>query len=334
MLFQHNLSKLWLLWELVALSEPIVVYCPMDLAKATAAVFWLTALIRPLRFGGDYRPYLHIHSHNFASIVNNNAPRQGYIIGCTSPLLFSACRHWPHVLTIHDSSSPAQGNLFGTTSKLQGSHSFREAQNGQSGLYSERKRTIKRDDEVLRLVQDRVRAGDCKPSSSMCFDLTDSLAVLQADAILIRHFSHLSQSLLVPLNRYFATLHPHAKPGAKPIPSLPFSNEDFVQSIKTYDTPLKFRRPRMPGSSSAAPHAAISLYQRFVSSPNFAEWLRVRLIDSDEALRSRYLTNLETMNVPDWAKGRTTREVNGLLRQVEAEISTLVSCLPCFLCQV
>lgn len=164
------------------------------------------------------------------------------------------------------------------------------------------------------------------PHQAILLALT-SLAVLQADAILIRHFSHLSQSLLVPLNRYFATLHPHARPGDKPIPSLPFSNEDFVQSIKTYDTPLKFRRPRMPGSSSAAPHAAISLYHRFASSPNFAEWLRIRLIDSDEALRSRYLSNLETMNLSEWAKGRNGREVNGLLRQVEAEISTLVSAL-------
>lgn len=107
------------------------------------------------------RPYLNIHSSDFAEKINNNRPRQGYIIGCTSPLLFSACRHWPHVLTMHNDTSSSQGNVFGTTSKAQSSHSFREAQGGQSGLFSERKRTIKRNDEVLKLAQDRVKAGDC-----------------------------------------------------------------------------------------------------------------------------------------------------------------------------
>jgi len=55
MLFQENLPKLWLLWELAVLSEPILVYCPGDLAKCTEAVYWLTSLIKPITFGGDFR---------------------------------------------------------------------------------------------------------------------------------------------------------------------------------------------------------------------------------------------------------------------------------------
>lgn len=74
------------------------------------------------------------------------------------------------MLTLYNEASPtSSGHVFGNVSRSQSSHSFREACSGPSGLYSEKKRTIKRDDDVLRAAQERVKAGDCRLQIQMSF---------------------------------------------------------------------------------------------------------------------------------------------------------------------
>ena len=95
---------------------------------------------------------------------------------------------------------------------MQGSQAFKEAQESSGGVFSERKRVIHRDSVVLKAAQDRVKAGDCTCLSSMKVVADGFLPSDQAaDAILIRHFSALSEKFAVPLNRYFASLQPLAK---------------------------------------------------------------------------------------------------------------------------
>lgn len=47
-LFAHLLPKLWSLWEVLVLSEPVVLFakCPRD---ASLAVWWLMELLKPVR---------------------------------------------------------------------------------------------------------------------------------------------------------------------------------------------------------------------------------------------------------------------------------------------
>lgn len=56
----HDLvSQLWLIWELVVLAEPILVYST-DPRRASEVVQWLVTIIRPLPFAGDWRPFFHM----------------------------------------------------------------------------------------------------------------------------------------------------------------------------------------------------------------------------------------------------------------------------------
>lgn len=53
---------------------------------------------------GDFRPYFTIHDKDHAALVNQNAPQAGLLLGVTNPFYDGACKHWPHQLSLGDSS--------------------------------------------------------------------------------------------------------------------------------------------------------------------------------------------------------------------------------------
>jgi len=64
-----SLSRLLLLWELVLLGEPILIFSADPRAGADL-VTHLRNLIRPVLFAGDERPYLHIHDIDFSKVAS------------------------------------------------------------------------------------------------------------------------------------------------------------------------------------------------------------------------------------------------------------------------
>jgi hypothetical protein len=44
-------------------------------------------MLRPIPPVGDFRPYLHIHDHDFSLLVNSNKPQAGVVVGVTVRLL-------------------------------------------------------------------------------------------------------------------------------------------------------------------------------------------------------------------------------------------------------
>ena len=58
-LLRELISQLWLIWELVVLAEPILVYST-DPKRASEIIQWLATIIRPLPFAGDWRPFFHM----------------------------------------------------------------------------------------------------------------------------------------------------------------------------------------------------------------------------------------------------------------------------------
>lgn len=62
--FYSVVQKLWLLWELVLIGEPLLVMSPSP-PQCSDAVLGLVSLISPLRYCGDYRPYFTIHDSDF-----------------------------------------------------------------------------------------------------------------------------------------------------------------------------------------------------------------------------------------------------------------------------
>lgn len=131
-------------------------------------------------FSGSHSPDR--HTPDFAQMLNNNKvscismcstsrapiciyqPRPGIILGSTNPIVLSAARHYPHILRVSPplrSDEPVQG-VFGTLSRTTATgSSFKDAQSSSHGVFSQRKRHVKKDTVALKLAEERVRAGDC-----------------------------------------------------------------------------------------------------------------------------------------------------------------------------
>ena len=70
-LFKPHLDQLWSCWELMVTGQPICVLSDSPSASSQM-VNGLVELMKPVPFGGDYRPYFTIQDTDFSSLVNKN----------------------------------------------------------------------------------------------------------------------------------------------------------------------------------------------------------------------------------------------------------------------
>ena len=57
----------------------------------------LVELIKPIPFGGDFRPYFTIQDKDNSRFKSKIIPN-GVIMGVTNPLFQQLLGHWPHIL--------------------------------------------------------------------------------------------------------------------------------------------------------------------------------------------------------------------------------------------
>lgn len=95
-------DRIWALWELVALGEPLAVMAPTP-SQASAAVLAIISLIHPLPFVGDWRPYFCIQDHDYERLADadsiDEALPNGAVFGLTSTHVLDTLK-FNHVLSI------------------------------------------------------------------------------------------------------------------------------------------------------------------------------------------------------------------------------------------
>ena len=69
--FLDVIDHLWTIWELVLLGESLVVMGKSQ-ASVSEAVWWLSQIIRPIPYSGDFRPYFTIQDADFHKFINMN----------------------------------------------------------------------------------------------------------------------------------------------------------------------------------------------------------------------------------------------------------------------
>ncbi|KAH9926820.1 hypothetical protein B0H21DRAFT_700727 [Amylocystis lapponica] len=262
-LFEASLTHLWSLWECLVLCEPLLIFAPSP-AMTSQAVWWLRDLLKcaidPL--AGDFRPFFTIHDADHGALVNARAPSAGLLLGVTNPFFERACKHWPHVLSL-GRDPPTK------TSKSNGIKDLASMPGPPPGWTTRtHKRYTSRDRTLLKQLQDA-----CGGPESARQD---------ASAALHRHFSARTAALLVPLQRYLQTLiptpseaHAHAKsappsvasfaaaPGNGALRMRPFSERDFLASLKMHGAPLPFK----------STGRAREFYARWLRTPAFGRWI-------------------------------------------------------------
>ncbi|PLW54862.1 hypothetical protein PCANC_05710 [Puccinia coronata f. sp. avenae] len=245
-----SISSLWLLWEILILAEPLVVFgATPDIVSNT--VLHLKNLIRPIPFHANWRPYITIHDPDFGLLFGRNKARAVGLIGATNPIILTSTHAWPNVLSLSH-----QGASF----------------NHHIGLLTDHKRVLHKNKAVVKQLL-------------MCLERKD---YHHADIVISRHFSVLTEQFLQPLQRYFTTLLPTAE-GTSTAPQRTgsFNSEVFLKSLKEHTTALEFRSRLMAGFTATSVSVP-GFYTAFLRSPNFSAWLHRQLVLGNRAVRDRF----------------------------------------------
>ncbi|KAJ3039424.1 Protein dennd6a [Rhizophlyctis rosea] len=344
-LFARSLEMLWTCWELMVIGEPILVVG--ESPKGCSDVVWsLIELIKPIPYGGDFRPYFTIQDSDFKGIGNRiRPPPSATVLGATNPVFTKVLEHWPHVAKVGragNGSCPAVGHAgvsqsgsaqssprtsqerpqsqspvpsmsnmksilsFGKSPKME------RAGSGSNADLAGRERTEAFIESIATkhkpfLMKDKKLIKEVVESSIR------GKAAPVLDNMLRRHFMDLTERFLQPLTRHYDGCvigNPMQIPEMKP-----FQQDSFLKTIEQ-------TAPNLPVPSR---RSISDLYRQFLKSPNFAAWLQHRTSEVYREWRRRYLDVLCESDMEGWAKGRMERggevEVVDLLLRIRDELT-------------
>ncbi|EGF77400.1 hypothetical protein BATDEDRAFT_91628 [Batrachochytrium dendrobatidis JAM81] len=283
-LFEKSVSSLWVCWELMVLSEPIMVIG--DVPKSCSEMVWaLVELIKPIPFGGDFRPYFTIQDTDFPRLINRNRPPpSGTVLGVTNRMFQTALEFWPHTIRVAKPQSSTPSKSYSGL----GSTNLAFNNNGRFLM-----------DATIESVSVKHRPFLSK-DKKLIKDLTDAAingqSVEYLDNLIRRHFMELTDRFLHPMSRYFESLiignssqmtlsHLRSRPEIKP-----FRQNTFLQQIEqsTPTFPVAAKRP-IP-----------ELYRQFLKSPNFATWLQHRTSEVGREWQNKYFDVLCYSDIAAW----------------------------------
>ncbi|VDM42936.1 unnamed protein product [Toxocara canis] len=192
-------------------SFPIVVIAPSP-SVCSSLVQSLISLIWPLRYFNDHRPFFTIHDSEFREYTSKMHPPPNVILGVTNPFFTKTLQHWPHIVRVGDASSRHVVNAERT---------FRKTWDGRTldtkpGLYTQYKPFLSRDKTLMKKLLKRERPDSVQ------------------SAILRRHMLELTQSFMIPLERYLSSLMPLQKQMSpfKAVPQArPFIVDEFLLGL-------------------------------------------------------------------------------------------------------
>ncbi|XP_062553267.1 protein DENND6A [Armigeres subalbatus] len=324
---QFFLPHIHLLWELILTGEPIVV-CGASPTDCSHMVQSLMSLISPLSYCAESRPYFTIHDTEFKEFTQNKNGHPSIILGVTNPFFAKTLQHWPHMIRLQDSTetilqqkqkqtvTPAGTVTPTNTSSSSDSKLSKIKQitnkllESSPGVYTQYKPFISKDKAFIKKIILGIKTE--RPPSVQ-------------SALLRRHFLELTQSFMIPLERYLASLMPLQKDispfKSAPLPN-PFKQEDFLSTLDGNGPHLT---PTCKGDWEG-------LYKRFFSSPNFKGWYESRLFELQQTLQALHMQTLSESNLSEWVKGKHEVEIVDMILRLKQKLqlcsSTQMAALP------
>uniref|UniRef100_A0AAQ5ZJW0 UDENN domain-containing protein n=1 Tax=Amphiprion ocellaris TaxID=80972 RepID=A0AAQ5ZJW0_AMPOC len=255
--FQSVLIHLQMLWELMLLGEPVVVMAPSP-TVSSETVLALVSSISPMKFCCDFRPYFTIHDSEFREYTTRTQAPPNVVLGVTNPYFIKTFQNWPHIVRL-----------------------------GEIRMTGDLPKQVK----VKKLS--KLKTLDTKPGNLLVRLISWlETRVLQGiqrkrppevqSAILRRHLLELTQSFIIPLERYMASLMPLQRsvtPWKTPPQIRPFSQDEFMSTLDHTG----------PQLTSMLKGDWMGLYRKFFRSPNFDGWYRQRHKEMTQKLESLHL---------------------------------------------
>lgn len=291
-----------LMWELILLGEPIVIIAtsPTDSSHIVQA---LTSLIHPLEYHVEAYPYFTIHNTEFREFAGTSSP-PAVLLGVTNPYFSKTLQSWPHTVRIseplqinHNSENPVPHR------KLERVSLQKFLLDTSGSIYTQHKPLLQKDKSLVKKILNGVKTR--RPSAVQ-------------SVILRRYFLELTQSFMIPLERYMSTLMPLAKDisafRAPPVPAQ-FKEETFLGTLELSG----------PHLTSTVKGDFEGLYKKFFRSVNFRGWYETRRMEQLEKLETLHQEELAKENLRKWIVGKQEVEVVDLILCIKQKLQIPVT---------
>ncbi|XP_040089503.1 protein DENND6B isoform X2 [Oryx dammah] len=286
--FRPVLAHVQLLWELMLLGEPLLVLAPSP-AVSSEMVLALTSCLQPLKFCCDYRPYFTIHDSEFKEFTTRTQAPPNVVLGVTNPFFIKTLQHWPHILRVGE---PKTSGDLPKQVKLK-KPSRLKTLDTKPGLYTAYTAHLHRDKALFRrLLKVPLGVGcslwEVDPGLVLWLSPGNPQGLQKKrpsdvqTAVLRRHLLELTQSFIIPLEHYMASLMPLQKgivPWKTPPQIRPFCQDDFLHSLERSG----------PQLTCVLKGDWLGLYRRFFKSPHFDGWYRQRHREMTQKLEALHL---------------------------------------------
>ncbi|NXN27044.1 DEN6B protein, partial [Nycticryphes semicollaris] len=291
--FQPVLIHIQMLWELMLLGEPIVVMAPSP-TVSSEMVLALTSCMAPLRYCCDYRPYFTIHDSEFKEYTTRTQAPPNIVVGVTNPFFIKTLQHWPHILRVGELRMSGDLPKQVKVKKL----AKLKTLDTKPGIYTSYKTFLHKDKTLIKRLLKGIQRK--RPSEVQ-------------SALLRRHLLELTQSFIIPLEHYIASLMPLQRaitPWKNPPQIRPFRQEDFMKTLEHAG----------PQLTCVLKGDWLGLYRRFFKSPNFDGWYRQRHKEMTQKLEALHLEAICEANIVAWMKDKSEVEIVDLVLKLREKL--------------
>ncbi|KAM9227705.1 protein DENND6A isoform 2-T2 [Leptosomus discolor] len=266
----------------------------ISMALPTVHEVDLFSCISPLKYCSDFRPYFTIHDSEFKEYTTRTQAPPSVILGVTNPFFAKTLQHWPHIIRIGDIKLPGEVPKQVKVKKLKNLKTL----DSKPGVYTSYKPYLNKDEEIVKQLQKGVQQK--RPTEAQ-------------SVILRRYFLELTESFIIPLERYVASLMPLQKcisPWKSPPQLRQFSQDDFMKTLEKAG----------PQLTSGLKGDWIGLYRHFLKSPNFDGWFRSRQKEMTQKLEALHLEALCNENLVFWSQKHTEVETVDLVLKLKNKL--------------
>uniref|UniRef100_A0A8C5QEZ7 DENN domain containing 6B n=1 Tax=Leptobrachium leishanense TaxID=445787 RepID=A0A8C5QEZ7_9ANUR len=254
----------------------------------------LFSCISPLKFCSDFRPYFTIHDTEFKEYTTRTQAPPSLLLGVTNPFFIKTLQHWPHILRVGE---PRMSGDLPKQVKLKKTNKIKTLDT-KAGMYTSYKPFLHKDKALIKQLLKGLQKK--LPSTTLSF-------------LLQKHLFELTQSFLIPLERYMGSLMPHHSsitPWKNPPQVRPFQQEELMKMLEHTG----------PQFSSSIKGDWMGLYRRFMKSPHFDGWYRQKQKEMREKLETAHLKVLCEANISTWIKNKSEVEIVDLVLKLRDKL--------------
>ncbi|KAJ6247601.1 hypothetical protein M0813_18235 [Anaeramoeba flamelloides] len=314
--FSSNLEKLWQIWQIILMGQPLVVFAP-NTKTCSSITLVLSSLIYPFKYDGEIIPYLTRNDSNYKKILKFNSEKSYYfnskknsqfssnsfIIGTTDlslkKTLFS---DWDNFLYIGlDQENDFHLKINNRNIKIHlTNQTFQK-------LIMKSESLIIPDKKLLKKLKKKNKQINIKKDSRYKTNL------------IRQHFFTITSQFLTTFELYFNTLIPELqeiKPFFTGVLIKGFSEKKFIKKLKAYQLGKHFNRKLITNYEY--------LFRKFIHTSTFMRWYHDQQQKSGLLYYKLYRQTILQIKLTEVLPKETEIEIIDLFFRMSKELSTAI----------